>query len=317
MSLPLVAVHGGAGTIDPAHAREAGDEYRRALDAVLRAAAQVLDGGSTALDAVTEAVCRLEDEPLFNAGRGSVYSDAGRIEMDAALMDGERVRAGAVAGSTRLRNPVRGARAVLELTGCVLMTGEAVERLAAQAGLALEPPEYFHTQARWDEWQRARARGATPMLDHDAAFAPRDTVGAVALDARGHLAAAVSTGGLTNKRSGRIGDSPIVGAGCYANDRSCAVACTGTGETFVLAAAAYDVHARMRYAGMDLEAAARATIDESVASLQGHGGLVAIDAGGGIAMPFNTSGMYRGFRRAGERPHVAIHRETPRPLDGA
>jgi beta-aspartyl-peptidase (threonine type) len=304
--------------MDPAREKE----YTSALEQILRAGQRVLADGGSALDAVTEAVRLLEDCPLFNAGKGAVLTSAGTFELDAAVMDGATRGAGAVAGVKRLRNPVLAARAVMEKSEHVLFAGEGAEAFAEAQGLALVSPEYFFTQARHDQWQRARASGAgMALLDHDAAaLAARQqgstepidpdnkfgTVGAVACDARGNLAAATSTGGVTNKQVGRVGDSPIIGAGCYADDVA-AVSSTGTGEMFIRAVAAYDVAAQIRYAGLSLEEAARRVVMEKVLAIGGRGGLIAVDRAGNVTLPFNTEGMYRGVARVGKPVEVAIY----------
>jgi beta-aspartyl-peptidase (threonine type) len=308
-----LAIHGGAGTIasdriDPA-------PFHAGLHAALEAGGAILREGGSALDAVEAAVMVLEDCPLFNAGRGAVYTADATHELDASVMEGTTLKAGAVAGVNRVRNPVQLARRVLENAGPILLAGAGAQRFAEEQGLASEAPAYFHVEHRLAQLRFIQAGGSREdALDHsvhvpapileDRKFG---TVGAVARDRNGRLAAAVSTGGMTNKRPGRIGDSPIVGAGLYANDRTCAVAATGTGEAFLRAVVAHDIHARMLYRGENLEQAAHAAIHESVSGFNGEGGLVAIDAEGRIAMPFNTRGMYRGVLRAGQEPRTMIH----------
>ncbi|MGO4329986.1 isoaspartyl peptidase/L-asparaginase family protein [Cupriavidus sp. 2TAF22] len=319
MNTPVIAIHGGAGTITRAAmspAKEA--EYTDALAAVLQAGQRVLADGGSALDAVTEAVRLLEDCPLFNAGRGAVLTHAGTYELDAAIMDGATLGAGAVACVKRLRNPVLAARAVMEKSEHVLFAADGAEAFALAQGLELVEPAYYFTQARHEQWERARATTGT-TLDHDAATLaatraaePIDpdnkfgTVGAVACDAQGRLAAATSTGGVTNKQVGRVGDTPIVGAGCFADDVA-AVSTTGTGEMFIRAVAAYDVAAQMRYAGLPLEEAARRVVMEKLPAIDGRGGLIAVDRAGNVTLPFNTEGMYRGFARVGEAVNVWIY----------
>ncbi|WP_223880519.1 isoaspartyl peptidase/L-asparaginase family protein [Roseococcus microcysteis] len=305
-----LAIHGGAGTIPRAAltgGREA--EYRAGLMAALEAGAAVLRAGGTAGDAVVEAVRALEDCPLFNAGRGSTFTSDGTIEMDAALMLGEG-KAGAVTGVTRPRNPIRAARAVLEGGRHVLLSGAAADAFAAAAGLDLAPADYFRTEHRLAQLEAARAQDRV-ALDHDVP-ARMGTVGAVARDAAGRLAAATSTGGMTNKRPGRVGDCPVFGAGTWA-DGTVAISCTGTGEAFIRAAAAHEISARMRHLGETLEQACARVIGTDVPAAGGRGGLIAVDAAGHAALPFNTEGMYRGAWRAGGRPMVAIHEETPAP----
>jgi isoaspartyl peptidase/L-asparaginase-like protein (Ntn-hydrolase superfamily) len=275
-------------------------DYRAALGAALRAGYAVIDGGGTSLDAVVAAVIYLEDSPLFNAGRGAVFNAAGEHELDAAVMDGATGKAGAVAGVRRVKNPVLAARAVMEKTPHVLLAGAEADRFARAAGLELAPPGYFSTPARAVALANARARGAQSAADR------HGTVGAVALDRAGNLAAATSTGGFTNKMAGRVGDSPVIGAGTYAGNATCAVSGTGSGEHFMRAVLAYDVAARMRYRGETLATAARRALAR-VTALGGDGGLIAVDRRGNVAMPFASEGMYRGHARNG-RFHIAIYR---------
>ncbi|KVF79804.1 isoaspartyl peptidase/L-asparaginase family protein [Burkholderia vietnamiensis] len=329
-SRAIVAIHGGAGTI----LRDAMDSdterrYRAELDAILQAAQRVLASGGSALDAVTVAVRMLEDCPLFNAGRGAVYTAEGKHELDAAVMDGATLAAGAICCATRVRNPVLAARRVMEASEHVLFAGAGADAFAAAQGLELVEPGYFDTEARHAQWLRARA-AAGAMLDHDAAtFAfgagrppeppqphePLDpdrkhgTVGAVACDVHGHVAAATSTGGITNKQPGRVGDSPIIGAGCYADDATCAVSATGTGEMFIRLATAHDVAAQIAYRGASLADAAHDVVMNKLPCLAGRGGIIAVDAHGNVAMPFNTEGMYRGYARVGAAPVVGIYRD--------
>ncbi|CAL8476674.1 isoaspartyl peptidase/L-asparaginase family protein [Caballeronia sp. S22] len=317
---PVIAIHGGAGTL-LRHAMNAETEggYHTALSDILSAGERILAAGGSALDAVTEAVRLLEDCPLFNAGHGAVFTAAGTHELDASVMDGATLEAGAISCVTRVTNPVLAARRVLDVSDHVMFTAEGAEAFAAAQGLDLVDPSYFFTEARHQQWLKARGTSGT-MLDHDAMtkFAfdndPIDpdkkfgTVGAVALDAHGHLAAATSTGGITNKQAGRVGDAPLIGAGCYANDATCAVSTTGTGEMFIRMLAAYDVSAQMEYRGLSLEDAASDVVMTKLPRIAGRGGLVAVDAKGNVALPFNTEGMYRGFARVGEAPVTAIYR---------
>jgi L-asparaginase / beta-aspartyl-peptidase len=312
-----LAIHGGAGTILRSQmTAELDAEYRAGLDAALRAGWSVLERGGSALDSAEAAVASLEDFPLFNAGRGSVFTAEGRNEMDAAVMDGSRLRAGAVAFVRNVRNPIRLARLVMERTEHVLLAGDGANQFAAEAGVEMADDEYFFTQHRWDQLQEAIAAGKI-MLDHaaepaaaaeDLSANPRSlgTVGAVACDADGRLAAATSTGGMTNKRFGRVGDSPLIGAGTYADDL-CAVSCTGHGEFFIIAATAYDISARMRYEQISLHEAAAAAV-ERLSELEGEGGLIAVDRHGNLALPFNSDGMYRAFVSEGKTPQIEIYR---------
>ncbi|VVE69239.1 beta-aspartyl-peptidase [Pandoraea anapnoica] len=310
----VIAIHGGAGTISRDTSPEELKAYHEALADVLRAGQAVLAAGGSALDAVTVAVQHLEDCPRFNAGRGAVFTHEGTHELDAAIMNGTTLDAGAIACVHRVRNPILAARSVLEHSPHVLLVGEGAEAFAAANGAELVDPEYFFTEARYAQLQRALASAAV-SLDHDMPLKkePIDpdtkfgTVGAVACDMHGHVAAATSTGGMTNKAIGRVGDSPLIGAGCYANDATAAVSATGTGEAFIRAVACYEVGALMAYAGLSLADAAERVIRERLPRVGGRGGLIAVDAQGNVALPFNTEGMYRGVARVGETPVTAIH----------
>ena len=309
-----LAIHGGAGTIAQA-TPDIEAPYHAALREAIAAGETILAAGGNALDAVVAAVVAMEDCPLFNAGRGSVYTSDGTHEMDASVMDGHGLRAGAVTCVRTIRNPVRLARAVMENTPHVLLTDEGAERFARECGIETAPPEYFAVEDRMQQLLRARAEAAGARLDHDLASVPKEpidpdskfgTVGAVARDHCGNLASAVSTGGMTNKRTGRVGDTPVFGAGCYADNRTVAVATTGTGEYFMRAVTAYDVAARMDYAKLPLEEAAQKAIFQRLAGIGGRGGLIAIDRDGNLAMPFNTTGMYRACVRENEQVTTAI-----------
>jgi beta-aspartyl-peptidase (threonine type) len=301
-----IAIHGGAGTLPRA---ESGGErelrYRAGLAAALDAGYAVLRNQGTSLDAVTRAVMALEDNPLFNAGLGSVFTLDGHNELDAAIMDGRTLNAGSVCGVTHVRNPIELARAVMEHSEYVMLSGAGAEEFALSRGFALVPRSYFHTPERWRQLERIRSGDAglsALTISHVG------TVGAVALDAEGRLAAATSTGGMTGKRYNRIGDSPIIGAGTYADDRSCAVSATGHGEMFIRAAVAHDICSRMRFGGRALGEAVREVVFEELVKLHGEGGVIAIDAQGEIAMEFNSEGMFRASRRAGEEAQIAIYR---------
>jgi beta-aspartyl-peptidase (threonine type) len=309
---PVIAIHGGAGTIAAVAADAASAQpYREALHAIVAAAQAALLRGAPALDAVCLAVEMLEDCPLFNAGHGAVFTHDETHELDAAVMNGADLRAGAIAGVSRIRRPVRAARAVMEDGAHVLLAGPGAEAFARARGLEMVDPSYFSTEARRQQLHHARA-GDRVSLDHDGAPLAEGskfgTVGAVALDMHGHLAAATSTGGMTNKRVGRIGDSPLIGAGTYADDATAAVSCTGSGEMFMRVVAAYDVCARMRYAGQTLQEATDAVVMQSLPPIGGRGGLIAVDRRGNVCLPFNTEGMYRAHARGAEAPHTAIHR---------
>lgn len=301
-----LAIHGGAGTIPRAALSGASAaEHRAGLLAALEAGAAVLRAGGAAGDAVLAAVQSLEDCPLFNAGRGATFTSAATIEMDAALMLGEG-KAGAVTGVTRIRNPIRAAHAVLSDSPHVLLWGQAADAFAEARGVETAPPDHFKTEHRHAQLLAAQAQGRV-SLDHDEA-ARMGTVGAVARDAAGRLAAATSTGGMTNKRPGRVGDCPVFGAGTWA-DGHVAVSCTGTGEAFIRAAAAHEISARMRHKGETLAEATAHVMGTDVPAAGGRGGLIAVDAAGNVALPFNTEGMYRGSWRAGGPPMVAIHED--------
>lgn len=307
--------------------------YHAALNSILRAGQKVLAEGGSALDAVSVAVELLEDCPLFNAGHGAVFTHDETHELDAMVMDGATLRAGAVACVGRIRRPVRAARAVMEHSAHVLLVGPGAEAFAAEHGLEMVTPDYFSTDARRQQLQRALSSDKA-VLDHDGAAlvfrspiataaAPLDedrklgTVGAVALDAHGNLAAATSTGGMTNKRPGRVGDSPVIGAGTYADNRTAAISCTGTGEIFMRTVAAYDICARMAYAGQSLAEAAQTVVMQVLPVLDGRGGLIAVDAQGNLSLPFNTEGMYRGWARVGEVPVTAIYAGDADTMDAA
>ena len=295
-----LVIHGGAGTIDRAKMTpEKEREYRAGLERALAAGYDILKRGGSSLDATEAAVRVLEDDPNFNAGKGSVFTSAGTNEMDAAIMDGKTLAAGAVAVLKHVKNPISLARLVMEKSGHVMIDGEGAEAFAKENGMELVDQKYFFTQERWDALQKIKAAEKHRTGGAGKAFLITDqdrhgTVGAVALDKNGNLAAATSTGGTTNKRPGRVGDTPIIGAGTYANDATCAVSATGDGEYFIRATVGHDISALMGYRGMSLKEAAQAVLDK-VAKLGGTGGLIAIDHQGNIALPFNTAGMYRGY----------------------
>jgi len=305
---PALAIHGGAGTIRREE-MDAGREaaYRNGLQLALRRGWEVLQRGGAALDAVEQAVCALEDDPLFNAGRGAVFTHDGRHEMDAAIMSGEDLRAGAVAAVGGIKNPVALARRVMEETEHVLLCASGAEDFARESGCEFAPPEYFFTEFRHEQLLQAR-REHVVRLDHSPGK-KFGTVGAVACDARGYLAAATSTGGMTNKRFGRIGDTPLIGAGTYADNRTCAVSCTGHGEFFMRTLAAYDVACLMKYKNLTLDAACAQVVNTTLREMGGEGGLIAVDRAGNIALPFNSEGMYRAWVTTKSAPQVAIYRD--------
>ncbi|NIG18944.1 isoaspartyl peptidase/L-asparaginase [Pantoea sp. Al-1710] len=321
MAKAVIAIHGGAGAITrAAMSAEKEQHYRQQLHAIVTAGQQILATGGSALDAVTEAVRLLEECPLFNAGKGAVFTHQGTHELDASIMDGRTLDVGAVAGVNHIRNPILAARKVMENSPHVLFIGAGAEAFAAEQGLEQVAPDFFSTPERWEQLQRALS-SQQMVLDHDGAAQshsddPLDpdrkfgTVGAVALDLQGNLAAATSTGGMTNKQVGRVGDSPLVGAGCYANNETVAVSCTGTGEVFIRTLAAYDVSAQMEYGGRSLQQATANVIHDKVQELEGSGGLIAVDRLGNVVLPFNSEGMYRGFAYVGGEVEVAIYRDS-------
>ncbi|MEE7559660.1 isoaspartyl peptidase/L-asparaginase, partial [Xanthomonas sp. Kuri4-2] len=272
----------------------------------LRAGHAVLAGGGSAVDAVAATLSVMEDAPMFNAGRGAVFTHDGRNELDAAIMDGATGQAGAIAGVHRVRNPIQLARAVMQHSPHVMLVGDGAEQFAREQGVALVAPAYFRTDKRWQQLQKALKEEAAGQAHSELETAKHfGTVGALALDRQGRLAAGTSTGGMTNKRYGRVGDSPVIGAGTYADAR-CAVSGTGWGEYYLRAVAAYDICARMKYAGQSLAQAAETVIDQQIPAAGGNGGAIALDAQGNAAFPFNTEGMYRGRIGADGVPHVAI-----------
>ena len=307
-----VAIHGGAGTIaKEALSPEQEAEIRATLEQALRAGHSILAGGGSSLDAVTRAVTLLEDSPHFNAGRGAVFNAEGRNELDASIMEGAGLNAGAVAAVHNVRNPVLLARKVMSESPHVMLMGEGAEIFAREHGIAFEDDAYFFNEYRWQQLQKAQAvdragseTGSTFLSETPERWF--STVGAVALDRSGDLAAATSTGGMTNKRWGRVGDSPIIGAGTYADNRSCAVSATGHGEYFIRATVARDICARMQYAGASLAEAAEQVIEVQLTAMGGDGGIIALDPRGNISLTFNTAGMYRGSIDAQGTVYVAI-----------
>jgi len=306
MSNTGIAIHGGAGTILKKNmTSEMEAAYKSALETALNAGWRILQAGGSALDAVDAAVTEMELNPLFNAGKGSVFTNEGIIEMDASIMHGANITAGAVAAVRNIKHPVKLARAVMEKSQFVMLSGKGAEEFAKLNGIETAPDEYFFTQRRYDQLQKAIESGAA-FLDHTTDFSKKETsspdeagnkkfgtVGAVALDADGNLAAATSTGGMTNKKFGRIGDTAIIGAGTYAENQVAAVSCTGDGEFFIRQSVAYDLISLMKYKDFTLEEAANYTIFNNLNSIKGEGGLIAIDSDGNIEMPFNSEGMYR------------------------
>lgn len=317
LDAPLLVIHGGAGVERAGLSAAEEADARRALEAALRAGHAQLEAGKPALDAVAAAIRVLEDAPQFNAARGAVFTHDGRNELDAAIMDGASGRAGAIAGVHRVRNPIVLARAVMEHSKHVMMVGDGAEAFAAEQGVELVDPSYFRTDKRWQQLQHALAAEAKAQASNTPLELPGKayfgTVGALALDAQGKLAAGTSTGGMTNKRYGRVGDAPIIGAGTWADAR-CAVSGTGWGEFYIRAAAAHEICARVRLAGQPLARAADGVINRDVPAAGGDGGAIALGADGSVALPFNTEGMYRGWIGADGVPHVAVFRDEALPL---
>ena len=304
-----IAIHGGAGTlVKGLMTPELEAEYKAALKTARDIGYKILEQGGTALDAVESAVNSLEDTPLFNAGKGAVFTNEGTHEMDASIMDGKTLEAGAVSLVTGIKNPVSLARDVMEKSYHVFLAGEGAMKFAKSNGYDIETPEYFYDEVRYKQWQGIKDSNSF-QLDHsvkkDGKFG---TVGAVACDQHGNIAGATSTGGMTNKKWGRVGDSPMVGAGVYANNKTCAVSCTGSGEFFIRGVVAYDVSCLMEHKGLSVEEASNEVIHKRILELKGDGGLIAIDAQGNIAMPFNTEGMYRAFKTSKGKEEISIYK---------
>lgn len=299
-----IAIHGGAGTLPRAEmTAELEAQYRADLQKALDTGYGALEEGRSSLDAVTAAVRVLEDSPLFNAGKGAVFNREAQVELDAAVMDGATLKAGAVAGIRHIKNPIDLARLVMEQSNHVLLISSGAEEFALDHGMSLVPNSYFHTEKRREQLERAR-RGdklAAVKLNYFG------TVGAVARDGKGNIASATSTGGMTGKRPGRIGDSPIIGAGTYANNATAAISGTGHGEFFIRHVVAHDIHSLMEYRGLSLEAAVNEVVQKKLRAAKGEGGVIAVDAKGNLALSFNSEGMFRGARDSKGRNEVAIY----------
>lgn len=298
MNKIAIAIHGGAGTILKTDLTpELEQTYTKGLQAALDNGYNALQSGQSAIDAVLAAVMSLEDNPLFNAGKGSVFTKQGKHEMDAAIMDGSNLQAGAVAAIQQIKNPVLLALDVMRHTEHVMLSGQGVLDFAATRGYTLEPDTYFFSQQRYNQWQQVQHTDTT-ALDHNIPVKDKKfgTVGAVAVDSQGNVAAATSTGGMTNKQFGRIGDSPIIGCGTYANNHTCAISCTGHGELFIRAVTAYDVSCLMEYKGLSLQEAMHIVVQDKLVKIGGEGGMIGVDSKGNTALLFNSEGMYRGVR---------------------
>jgi beta-aspartyl-peptidase (threonine type) len=327
-----LVIHGGAGTITRENmTAEQEKAYRAVLDNALQHGYRVLKNGGTSLKAVEAAIMVMEDSPLFNAGKGAVFTHEGKNELDASVMDGSNLKAGAIAGVTTIKNPIRGAIAVMNESSHVMMAGKGADQFAKDRGLEIVDPSYFYTEARYKGLLKAR-ESEKVELDHSGQKqkvikkAPKTgykeandlifgegkkfgTVGCAALDQFGNLAAGTSTGGMTNKRYGRVGDAPIIGAGTYANNSTCAVSATGHGEFFIRSVVAYDISALMEYKGFSLQEAANEVVMKKLVTIGGEGGVVALDRNGNIAMPFNSEGMYRGYIRSNGQSEIMIYKD--------
>jgi beta-aspartyl-peptidase (threonine type) len=304
-----IAIHGGAGTlVKGMMTPDLEAKYKSALGLALNEGYKVLENDGNAVDAIAMAVSFLEDSPLFNAGKGSVFTSAGTHEMDASIMDGKTLEAGAVSLVTGIKNPVSLAKDVMMKSEHVFLAGEGAMQFAKELDYELEEASYFHDELRYNQWLEIKNTDSF-QLDHstkkDSKFG---TVGAVACDKEGNIAAATSTGGMTNKKWGRVGDSPMIGAGNYANNKTCAVSCTGSGEFFIRAVVAYDVSCLMEHKGLSLEAAAQEVVNRRLLEIKGDGGLIAVDAKGNISMPFNTEGMYRASKSSNGKEEISIYK---------
>lgn len=298
-----IVIHGGAGTILKANMTDEKEAaYLKTLNEALDIGEKILLDGGNAKEAVEKTIMHMEDSPLFNAGKGAVFTNAGTNELDASVMDGATQNAGAVGGVKNVRNPIQAALAVMDNSPHVMLTGEGAEKFAVEQGITTVDNKYFHTENRWEALQKVKAKEAEStgyIMDNvDSKYG---TVGCVALDKSGNLFAGTSTGGMTNKRWGRVGDSPIIGAGTYADNATCGVSCTGHGEFFIRYAVAHDVAARMAYLGESVEESANFVVNQKLVEKGGSGGLIALDAQGNVSMPFNSEGMYRGYSKPGIR----------------
>ncbi|MBU2513319.1 isoaspartyl peptidase/L-asparaginase [bacterium] len=305
-----IAIHGGAGTIRQGEMTpEKQNEIEKTLNRSIKAGINILKAGGSAIDATASAVVVMEDSPLFNAGKGCVFNSAGFIEMDASIMCGKTLDAGAVTCVRNVRNPILLSQELLTGSRHVLLSGKGAEDFARKAGLAFEADDYFFTRHRYEQLQKAKTE-ETVQLDHSGSNDGKfGTVGAVALDLAGNLAAATSTGGMTNQAEGRVGDTPIIGSGNYANNQTCAVSCTGIGEGFMRSVTAFDVSALIEYKGLSLTEACEYVIHEKLPKVRGMGGLIAVDIRGNIAVPFNSEGMYRAWCQQNGEVHIGMYRE--------
>ncbi len=307
-----LAIHGGAGTILRKNMTpEKEKAYLEKLEEALAVGEKILKEGGTSMDAVTQTIMVMENSPLFNAGKGAVFTNEGKNELDASFMEGKEMNAGAVGGLTNVKNPILAAKAVMENSEHVLLTGKGAELFSKEQGLEIVDPKYFYTKRRWESLQRAIKSEKVELSEDEDKDGDRKhgTVGCVALDKNGNLAAGTSTGGMTNKRYNRFGDVPIIGAGTYANNNTCAVSCTGHGEYFIRWAVAHDISAMMEYKGVDLITASEVVINDKLVKVNGSGGAICVDKYGNVSLPFNSAGMYRGFVKANGERGVAIFKE--------
>lgn len=304
-----LAIHGGAGTIlRSTMTAEKELAYKKALEDAMIAGESLLIKGGRSMDAVEAAIRSLENNPLFNAGKGAVFTNDGKHEMDASIMNGKDLMAGAVAGVQNIKNPISLARAVMEKSEHVFMAGLGAQEFAKKINTEFMPDEYFFVQQRFDQLQEAKKEDKM-ILDHTDKEKKFGTVGAVAIDQHGNLAAGTSTGGMTNKKHGRVGDTPVIGAGTYANNKTCAISCTGHGEFFLRAVVAYDISCLMEYKGLSLKKACDIVVMDKLVKIGGEGGLIALDAKGNIELPFNSEGMYRASKKEGEELFIGIYKD--------
>jgi beta-aspartyl-peptidase (threonine type) len=310
MNKYAIAIHGGAGTILRSTMTEEKEaDYKKGLEDAIVAGENILKAGGSSLDAVEAAIRSLEDCPLYNAGRGAVFTNEGKHEMDASLMEGKDLKAGAVTGVKNIKNPISLAKDVMQKSEHVFMACDGAMEFAKKVGAETRPDDYFFVQQRYDQLQEA-LKSDTIVLDHTVDKEKKfGTVGCVALDVNGNLAAGTSTGGMTNKKHGRVGDTPMIGAGTYANNHTCAISCTGHGEFFIRSVVAYDISCLMEYKGLSLKEACRIVVQEKLVKIGGEGGLIAMDAKGNIDLPFNSDGMYRASKKADEGIYIGIYKD--------
>ena len=305
-----IAIHGGAGTIlRSSMTPEKETAYKKALEDAIVSGENILKKGGASLDAVEAAIRTLEDNPLFNAGKGAVFTNEGKHEMDASLMNGKDLTAGAVAGVSNIKNPITLARTIMDKSEHVFMAGNGAMEFAKKNNIEFAPDDYFFVQLRYDQLQKAKQSDSV-IMDHTQSNEKKfGTVGAVALDVNGNLAGGTSTGGMTNKKHGRVGDTPMIGAGTYANNNTCAISCTGHGEFFIRSVVAYDISCLMEYKGLTLKEACDLVVMKKLIKIGGEGGLIALDAHGNIELPYNSEGMYRASKKQDESMYIGIYKD--------